>query len=109
MHLDVLALDLLHGCLLGGVVFPVLVELREWSPNVIHEKLRQFFVRLDDETEEFTVVVVHNITKFFLEWERLEVFPSLIFCFEDVYSVLELVYFLGLSWHELLVFLKHAT
>jgi len=42
-------------------MLPVLVELREACTHIVHKKLRQFFVGLDDETEEFAMVVVDDI------------------------------------------------
>ena len=76
MHLDVLALNLLHRCSLQGMVLPILAELREAGADIINEQLRQLLVGLDDEAKEFAVIVVHNIPEFLLERERLEVFPS---------------------------------
>ena len=37
MDLDVLALNLLHGLLLVGLVLPILVKLREAGPDVVNE------------------------------------------------------------------------
>lgn len=91
------------------MVLPVLIKLRETSSDIIDKQLRQLFVRLNDEAEELPVIVIDNVTKLLLEWERLEVFPSEILRFEDKYAVLQFVDFLGLSWDKLFIFLEHAT
>ena len=62
------------------MLLPVLVELRERGADIVDEQLGEFFVRLDDEAEKFAVVVVYNISKFFLKWKRLEFLPILSFC-----------------------------
>jgi hypothetical protein len=43
------------------LVFCILTELRESATNIVHEKLRQFFVGLEHEAKELAVVVVHHI------------------------------------------------
>ena len=101
LNMNVFSFDLLHLLSLQGLMLPVLVELREARPHVIDKKLRQFRVCLNNEAEELSMVVVDHLTKFFLEWERLQLFPSKVFSLEHKNSIIELKQSLGLSGHKL--------
>ena len=55
------------------------------------------------------MVVVNDITYLLLEGEGLQFFPSKLFCFENIYSILKLKDFLGLFRHVGIWFSKHAS
>ena len=109
MHLDVFTFDLLHGLLLICVMLPILVKLREAGSYIIDEQLRQFFIRLDNEAKELAMVVVDDIAKFFLEWERFEVFPSEVLRLKDEDTILQLIDLLRFTRYELIVLAQHAA
>jgi len=57
----VLAKDRLQRFLQFMLVFSVLTELGEHFSNIIHKKLGQLFIALEDKAEELAVIVVDNV------------------------------------------------
>jgi hypothetical protein len=55
------SLDLLDLVLLIGIMFPILVKLREARSHIVNEQLRQLFIRLNDETEKLSMIVVNDL------------------------------------------------
>ena len=105
VNLNVLAFYLLHRSLQIDVMLPILVELRETSPNIVDKELGQLLIRFDHEAEELTMIIVHYVAKLFLERKWLKVFPCEVLGFEDEDAILELVDFLRLSRHKFFIFL----
>ena len=61
LNLNMFALDLLDLVLLIGIMFPILVKLRETRSHIVNEQLRQLFIRLNDETEKLSMIVVNDL------------------------------------------------
>jgi len=58
------------------LVFSVLTELGEHFSNIIHKKLRQLLIALEDEAEELAVIVVDNVGQLLLEGKWFKIFPD---------------------------------
>jgi len=90
-------------------MLPILVKLGEAWANIIHEQLGKLVVRLHDEAEEFSMIVVHYLAKLFLEGEWLEIFPSVLLCLQDKYSILQLENFAWSIWDILHLLFDDTT
>ena len=104
LNLDVFPLNALYLLFLKGALLPVLVKLWKARPHVIHKQLWQLFIRLHNEAEKLSMVVVHYLTDFLFKREWFKLFPREFLRFEHKYSVLKLKNFLRLSWYELFRF-----
>lgn len=55
------ALYLLDLVLLIGIMFPILIKLRETRSHIIDKKLRQLLIGLNNEAEKLPMIVVDHL------------------------------------------------